>query len=295
MPATPATRRRRIGAAGHDDRRRRLGLGTFTIAGLLKADDGSQSIIENFDTISPAVTFTNDGTILVTGSDTTLTLNSDVLDDYVDAGGSIQVGNASDASDATPPELELQGTTIDGGGLGTFTIAGLLKADDGSQSIIENFDTISPAVTFTNDGTILVTGSDTTLTLNSDVLDDYVGTAGGSIQVGNAATPHRRRRLELQGTTIDGGGLGTAARYGGDEFLALLPECQTGDVQYVLKRLEGVQANVGGQMLPVSYSAGWADYIPGESYEELLERADKALYDNKRAAKARGKPSVVSA
>jgi diguanylate cyclase (GGDEF)-like protein len=76
-----------------------------------------------------------------------------------------------------------------------------------------------------------------------------------------------------------------AARYGGDEFLALLPECQPDDVQYVLKRLDGLKVQVGDAMRPVSYSAGWADYLPGESAEELLRRVDAELYANKRASK----------
>ena len=90
-------------------------------------------------------------------------------------------------------------------------------------------------------------------------------------------------------------GSDVASRYGGDEFLILLPECKPGDVQYVLQRLEGVQVDVGGQPLTVCYSAGWADYATGESCEELLERADKALYVNKRTAKGQDNPSTVSA
>jgi diguanylate cyclase (GGDEF)-like protein len=76
-----------------------------------------------------------------------------------------------------------------------------------------------------------------------------------------------------------------AARYGGDEFVALLPECKPEDVQYILKRLDGLKMDVGGGMLPVLYSAGWADYLPGESAEELLKRVDADLYANKRASK----------
>jgi len=76
-----------------------------------------------------------------------------------------------------------------------------------------------------------------------------------------------------------------AARYGGDEFLAILPECKPEDVQYILKRLDGLTVNAGGGMLPVSYSAGWANYLPGESAEELLKRVDADLYANKRASK----------
>jgi diguanylate cyclase (GGDEF)-like protein len=76
-----------------------------------------------------------------------------------------------------------------------------------------------------------------------------------------------------------------AARYGGDEFLALLPECEPDDVQYILKRLDGLKVQVGEAMRPISYSAGWADYFPGESAEELLKRVDADLYANKRASK----------
>jgi diguanylate cyclase (GGDEF)-like protein len=90
-------------------------------------------------------------------------------------------------------------------------------------------------------------------------------------------------------------GSDVAARYGGDEFLILLAECKPGDVQYVLKRLEGLQAEVRDNLLPVSFSAGWADYAQGESPDELLARADKALYVNKRKAKGQDKPSTVPA
>jgi diguanylate cyclase (GGDEF)-like protein len=76
-----------------------------------------------------------------------------------------------------------------------------------------------------------------------------------------------------------------SARFGGDEFLALLPECGPDGVQYILKRLDGLQAQVGEVMRPVSYSAGWAEYLPGETAEELLKRVDAHLYANKRASK----------
>ncbi len=90
-------------------------------------------------------------------------------------------------------------------------------------------------------------------------------------------------------------GSDVAARYGGDEFVVILAECSPGDVQYVLKRLEGVHAEIDEEKLTVTFSAGWADYTVGESPEELLRRADKDLYVNKRAAKGQDKPSAVSA
>jgi len=73
-----------------------------------------------------------------------------------------------------------------------------------------------------------------------------------------------------------------AIRLGGDEFLLLLPECKPEDVQLVLDRLSGMKMDISGQSIPLTFSAGWANYIPSESSEELLKRADDALYANKR-------------
>jgi diguanylate cyclase (GGDEF)-like protein len=81
-------------------------------------------------------------------------------------------------------------------------------------------------------------------------------------------------------------GSDVAARYGGDEFMVLLPECKPQDVQYILKRMDGLRVDVGGGMLPISYSAGWANYIEGESAEELIKRADVDLYVKKRSSKS---------
>jgi diguanylate cyclase (GGDEF)-like protein len=80
-------------------------------------------------------------------------------------------------------------------------------------------------------------------------------------------------------------GSDVSARYGGDEFLVLLPECKPQDVQYILKRMDGLRVDVGGGMIPVSYSAGWANYIEGESAEDLVKRADVDLYVKKRSSK----------
>ena len=81
-------------------------------------------------------------------------------------------------------------------------------------------------------------------------------------------------------------GCDAVGRYGGDEFLAILPECKPDQVQYVLKRLACLQVNIGEQLVPVSFSVGWADYVAGESPAMLLERADQALYAHKSRAAA---------
>jgi len=78
-------------------------------------------------------------------------------------------------------------------------------------------------------------------------------------------------------------GSDAAARYGGDEFLVVLPECKPENVQHVLKRLQGIHAEVDNQgALPIAFSSGWAASVQGESAKELLLRADAELYASKR-------------
>src|SRR5208282_1257831 len=167
-------------------------LGSLNVDGLLEADNGTANTIENFS----AGKFTSDGKIWVTGN-ATLTLKSDTLQDYVTAGGSIQV----DGTAGVGSTLELQTTTINGNDLGSLNVDGLLEADNGTANTIENFS----AGKFTSDGKIWVTGN-ATLTLKSDTLQDYV-TAGGSIQVDGTAGVGST--LELQTTTINGNDLGS--------------------------------------------------------------------------------------
>lgn len=81
-------------------------------------------------------------------------------------------------------------------------------------------------------------------------------------------------------------GSDVAVRSGGDEFFLLLPECKTDDVRRVLGRLVGMKVDLDGQTVPIEFSVGCANYIPGESSEDLLQRADEALYRNKRLSHA---------
>jgi diguanylate cyclase (GGDEF)-like protein len=82
-----------------------------------------------------------------------------------------------------------------------------------------------------------------------------------------------------------------AVRLGGDEFMVILPECRADEVRHVLGRVEGLEIEYNHEKIPCQFSRGWTDYKPGESPQELLKRADDALYANKRAGKqAGGKP-----
>jgi diguanylate cyclase (GGDEF)-like protein len=76
-----------------------------------------------------------------------------------------------------------------------------------------------------------------------------------------------------------------AVRLGGDEFMVILPECQPDQVVHMLARLHNLDVTFRGAKLPVSFSVGWAGFQAGESAERLLERADQALYADKRARK----------
>src|SRR6267143_2179075 len=115
-----------------------------------------------------------------------------------------------------------------------------------------------------------------TLDLNSfkQINDTYGHPAGDQVLQEFAA----RLNKVIRGADL-------AVRLGGDEFLVLLPECTLEQLQLVLGRLGSLQVNWQGQKLPITFSAGWNQYKMGDRPEELLARADKALYTSKRAGK----------
>jgi diguanylate cyclase (GGDEF)-like protein len=76
-----------------------------------------------------------------------------------------------------------------------------------------------------------------------------------------------------------------AVRLGGDEFMALLPECRAEEVRHVLARIEGFEFDCDDEKIQLQFSRGWTDYKPGESPQEFLHRADQELYADKRAGK----------
>jgi diguanylate cyclase (GGDEF)-like protein len=88
-------------------------------------------------------------------------------------------------------------------------------------------------------------------------------------------------------------GSDVAARWGGDEFMMLLVDCEVEQLSRVLVRLEGFAVQVNGKTLPVSVAAGWKAYEPGDRVEELTEAADRRLYYNKEIVKKR-EPAAVA-
>lgn len=80
-------------------------------------------------------------------------------------------------------------------------------------------------------------------------------------------------------------------RYGGEEFLLLLPYAEGESALACLRRLHAaVQAaafQTSAGPLAVTFSAGVAQHQPGESVGDLIQRADEALYRAKTAGRDR--------
>ncbi|MFN2382297.1 MAG: diguanylate cyclase [Guyparkeria sp.] len=82
----------------------------------------------------------------------------------------------------------------------------------------------------------------------------------------------------------------TLCRWGGDEFLILLPDADTEDARCSAERIREAVGRrnrlpEGGEALTISQ--GVAQYRPDESLDSLVNRADQALYEAKRLGRDR--------
>ncbi len=80
------------------------------------------------------------------------------------------------------------------------------------------------------------------------------------------------------------------ARWGGEEFLIMLPQVKANEAFTALERLRlsmGSQTFSGHPGLNATFSVGLAQARPGESLEHLIERADQALYEAKHGGRNR--------
>lgn len=84
-------------------------------------------------------------------------------------------------------------------------------------------------------------------------------------------------------------------RYGGEEFLLVLPDMDTNNAARALDRLRAIVADLEWSAfspgMKVTMSAGVATLKPNETSDTFLARADRALY----AAKAQGRNRITSA
>jgi diguanylate cyclase len=85
-----------------------------------------------------------------------------------------------------------------------------------------------------------------------------------------------------------------AVRYGGEELLGILPGADLRVCQDVAERVRQtiarrqVRRRSTGQILSnVTVSVGVAQFVPGESLNDLIDRCDRALYAAKRAGRNR--------
>jgi diguanylate cyclase (GGDEF)-like protein len=78
-----------------------------------------------------------------------------------------------------------------------------------------------------------------------------------------------------------------AARYGGEEFGVILPETRLIDAQVVAERIrKTIETKTSSRAMPVTVSVGVACWpIDGVMKEELINRADRALYRAKQTGR----------
>ena len=116
--------------------------------------------------------------------------------------------------------------------------------------------------------------------------DRHGHAAGDQVLAGVAAVLRRNLRAEDQ-----------LGRLGGEEFLALLPDSGADAAASAAEKLraevEAERVEYDGRDLGVTISIGWAAW-EGETAEELLRRADDALYSAKRLGRNRASGAPAS-
>jgi diguanylate cyclase len=79
------------------------------------------------------------------------------------------------------------------------------------------------------------------------------------------------------------------ARFGGEEFIILLPETPLADATQALQRLQRELTKHyfmhDNQKLLITFSAGVTEYRTGEQQTAIIKRADGAMYEAKNAGK----------
>jgi diguanylate cyclase (GGDEF)-like protein len=86
-------------------------------------------------------------------------------------------------------------------------------------------------------------------------------------------------------------------RYGGDEFLVILAESDRNGALRVMARIEGLlnEWNAAGPLkdFSLSLSIGLSEWLDGESLDEVLVRADQAMYATKQGVEDRLAPAAA--
>lgn len=105
-------------------------------------------------------------------------------------------------------------------------------------------------------------------------------------QAGDEALQHLTRVVKRTMRPSD-----VLARYGGEEFLLVLPETEASEAAVVMTRLQRNLTKAfflhNNERVLITFSAGVAQRAAGEPSEEVIARADQALYRAKQAGKNR--------
>ncbi|MBA4176862.1 MAG: GGDEF domain-containing protein [Leptothrix sp. (in: Bacteria)] len=112
-------------------------------------------------------------------------------------------------------------------------------------------------------------------------LNDQLGHAAGDVALKALAAAVRERLRPVD----------HLARFGGEEFVVLLPGIDVAEAQQVMTRLQRSLSEAlflhDGREVFVTFSGGITAWCPGEALQVCLERADAALYEAKRTGKNR--------
>lgn len=116
---------------------------------------------------------------------------------------------------------------------------------------------------------------------NFKKLNDTLGHAAGDVALKTLAAAVRERLRPVD----------HLARFGGEEFVVLLPATPAAEAQQALTRLQRSLSEAlflhENREVFVTFSAGVTGWRAGEALETALERADEALYEAKHAGKNR--------
>lgn len=123
-------------------------------------------------------------------------------------------------------------------------------------------------------------------------INDRLGHSGGDevlVEFGRRIVA-QGRKMDWVGR-VDRNGEVSVGRYGGEEFMVLMPGATAEQAREAVERMrKSIGASpfetMAGQV-DVDFSAGVAQCRPGESVDEMINRADKALYRAKDSGRGR--------